>query len=384
MNKRILCVDDEVNVLDAFRRTLRRDFEISVAAGGEEALAMIAESEPFAVVMSDMRMPGMNGLEFLSRVKVQTPDSARIMLTGNSDQQTAVDAVNQGNIFRFLTKPCLPEALIAALNEGCERYRLLTVEKDLLEQTLSQSLRVLLDILAIVNPTAFNRTGSIRKLARHMADHRGVEKAWEVEFAAMLSQIGCVSVPEEILSKVVSGSPLSNQETGLYHRHPSIGRELIGRIPRLENVSEMIGLQNDRFDTSAQSTDVTVGAAILRAALDYDRLLLRGMSSVTAIASMTDRSENYDPAAILSLKACVDASPSADVVVRDLTVGELAPGMYLQAPLTSLRGSTLLPSGQEITRSLILRLNHLVESGIVADRIHVGVPLPATSEGAAA
>lgn len=380
MNKRVLCVDDEANVLDAFRRTLRRDFEITVAPGGNEALSSIEEGEPFAVIMSDMRMPGMNGLEFLQQAKIKSPQSTRIMLTGNSDQQTAVEAVNQGNIFRFLTKPCVPEALMAALNQGCEQYRLITAEKSLLEQTLSQSLRVLLDILAIVNPTAFSRTGPIRDLARSVAENLGVDQVWEVEFAAMLSQIGCVAVPEEILAKVLASLPLGNAETGLFQRHPSVGRELIGRIPRLENVAEMIGRQNERFDRSTRSDSVATGAAILRVVLDYDRMIQRGTSGSMAFAALAEKLDLYDPAVVGSLQACITAIPSNDLETQELTVAELVPGMYLQTPLVSLRGSTLLPSGQEITRSLILRLANLVASGIVADRVHVAVPATASAE----
>lgn len=125
MKEKILCVDDDPNILQAYQRSLRREFEIEVAKGGKEGLEVIASQGPFAVVVSDMRMPGMDGIQFLSKVREQTPNTVRIMLTGHADRQTAIDAVNQGNIFRFLTKPCSPEILAKSLEEGIQQYQLL-------------------------------------------------------------------------------------------------------------------------------------------------------------------------------------------------------------------------------------------------------------------
>lgn len=375
INNRILCVDDEVNVLDAFRRTLRKDFDVSVAESGDQALAMIRNQGPFALVLSDMRMPGMNGIQLLTRIKEVAPETVRMMLTGNSDQQTAMDAVNQGSIFRFLTKPCQPDDLTGALRAGIEQYRLITAEKQLLEQTLNQSIQALLDILAIVNPTAFSRSGRVKKLARDIAERIGIEKIWEVEFAAMLSQIGCVAVPEEILQKVADRTPLSNRETGLYNKHPEIGGDFIRRIPRLENVAQMVADQNRRFDENSASprTSADIGASILRAALDYDRLVSEAMSQPQAVKELFSRASHYGYEVVRALE---ESATAADTKFqsRSLAIAELRPGMYLDTSLVSLRGSTLLPSGQEITSSLILRLANLVEAGILADRITVSVP----------
>lgn len=377
-NKRILCVDDEANVLDAFKRTLRKDFEVSVAEGGEQALAMIQSEKPFAVILSDMRMPRMNGIELLTRVKLIAPKTVRMMLTGNSDQQTAIDAVNEGNIFRFLTKPCPPERLTETLLAGLEQYRLITAEKQLLEQTLSRSLQVLLDILSIVNPTAFNRSGRVRKLAKDLAERLKVEKVWEVEFAAMLSQIGCVSVPEDILQKIASNIPLSNKETGLFNQHPQIGHDLVIRIPRMENVATIILGQNRRYSEngfgSPQNDAPTIGSRILKTVIDYDRLIQNGTSPHSAVRELSERTGWYDAEVLVALQRSVDTTTD-DFESLELRVADLEPGMYLGGPLVSLRGSTLLPAGQEITTSLILRLSNLVETGMVADRIQVNAPI---------
>jgi response regulator RpfG family c-di-GMP phosphodiesterase len=377
-NRRILCVDDESNILDAFRRNLRKDFSVWVAEGGEQALQLIRTQEPFAAILSDMRMPGMNGIELLARVKAIAPNTVRLMLTGNSDQQTAVDAVNQGSIFRFLTKPCPPELLTNTLEAAVEQYRLVSAEKELLEGTLDGSLHVLLDVLAIVNPTAFNRSGRVKRLARELAEGIGVERVWEVEFAAMLSQIGCVAVPEEVLQKIAHGSPLSHREAELYNNHPKTGRELIAKIPRLETVAAIVEGQNTRFDEMLSGTrgPAAVGASVLKAALDHDRLVAQGFTPREAFAAMEARTGWYAPKVLAALAQFAAHSTEAPRNV-ELPVNELKPGMYMVSPLVSLRGSTLLPAGQEITPSLILRIKNLVTAGMVDGKVTV-----ATAENA--
>lgn len=131
MTKKILFVDDDQNLLDGYKRTLRKEFEADYALGPENGLAAIGSDNEYAVVVADMRMPGMNGIEFLLRVKESSPDSIRMMLTGNADVKTAVEAVNQGNVFRFLTKPCPPDRMKEVLGEAIAEYEHRTRERDL-------------------------------------------------------------------------------------------------------------------------------------------------------------------------------------------------------------------------------------------------------------
>lgn len=131
MNKRILFVDDENNVLQGYRRSLRNYFDVSIANSGKLGLELIQNEEPFAVVISDFRMPEMDGIEFLHNVKQHSPDTVRIILTGFADLQLAIDAINEGNIFRFLTKPIQNDKLVGSINEAVELHRLVTTEKEL-------------------------------------------------------------------------------------------------------------------------------------------------------------------------------------------------------------------------------------------------------------
>jgi len=389
MNNKILCVDDEPNVLYGYKRNLRKDFDIYIAEGGEQGLAMIAAEGPFAVVVSDMRMPVMDGIQFLKRVKEIAPESVRVMLTGNSDQQTAMNAVNEGSIFRFLTKPCPPEELAKTLYGGIEQYRLITAEKHLLENTLNKSLEVLVDILAIVNPTAFSRSTRVKKLAREIADNLKIKNSWKIEIAAMLSQIGCIAVPEEILQKIANGTSLTDKEAILYHQYPQIGADLILRIPRMDSVAEIIASQNRRIndeilpDSNGNDfNEETMGARILKVVLDYDKLLNSGNAPRHALKELSERIGWYDPLVLDVLKKIIEETAD-DYISLELNVSDLKPGMILDAPIFTTRGSMLLAAGQEITMSLILRLINLAETRMIKNKIQVNVavnqvqPIPA-------
>ncbi len=139
MSGKVLVVDDDPRILESYQRVLRKRFSLDTAASGREALEMVSRYGPYAVVVSDMRMPEMSGLDLLMRIREQAPDTVRIMLTGNADQQTAVDAVNRGNVFRFLHKPCSPEVMVEAVEQALEYYRE-KLKKAALTQDLAERL----------------------------------------------------------------------------------------------------------------------------------------------------------------------------------------------------------------------------------------------------
>ena len=210
---RILCVDDEPHILDSLTDTLHRRFDVRTATSGADGLAQLsAEPDGFAVVMSDMRMPAMSGAVFLREARHVAPDATRILLTGYADLDAAISAVNDGQLFRFLTKPCPADVLLATCDAALEQHRLRTAEKVLLEQTLKGSVGALSDVLALANPAAFGRSASVRKYAQRLASALEVEDMWEVEVAAMLAQLGAVTLPPETAEKVYSGAKLTTRE----------------------------------------------------------------------------------------------------------------------------------------------------------------------------
>lgn len=379
-NRKVLCVDDDPNILQGYKRTLRNHFEIHIAEGGQQGLAAVNAKGPFAVIVSDMRMPGMDGVQFLARVKELAPLSVRVMLTGNSDQQTALEAVNEGNIFRFLTKPCPPEMFARTLDAALEQYRLVTAEKELLENTLNSSLQVLVDILALVNPTAFSRASRLRQMARRVAHHLDLPNIWEVEIAALLSQIGCVTVPEETLLKMVHNEPLDKEEQRMIYQFPLVGHDLLERIPRLENVAKIIAFQNFRYcelgtEAHRRSTPaVRSGAGILKLALDFDRLHQTGHTTRQCLQEMATRGDWYDPLLLLTFREVIEGGEGEKYERRTLNASALQAGMLLEEPIITSRGVLLVAKGQEVTTSLILRLKNFAETGVIEDMFKVLAP----------
>lgn len=376
MDEKILCVDDELNILLALQRQLRKQFHLESALGAEKALATISRDGPFAAIVSDLQMPGMNGLEFLARVKEISPDSVRIMLTGQADLATAIAAVNQGNIFRFLTKPCSAEELAHTLTAAVEQYRLITAERHLLEDTLSGSVKVLTEILSLVHPAAFSRATRIRRYVRHMAQELKLANAWQFDVAAMLSQIGCITMPPDTLDRIYTGEELSDEERKMFEAHPAAGRDLVVNIPRLEAVGQMIAGQNrTHAQQSAEahaSEAVTLGQGMLRAAIDFDRLIARGRLADDALAQMRQRKEDYHPRCLEALGKFV--APEAGMEVQILKSGELRPAMVVDQDVRTKDGLLLLAKGQEVTPSVLSRLRAFARRVGIAEPVRVLVP----------
>src|SRR5579872_5253800 len=179
--KKILFVDDEPNVLSAIQRQLHSIYTVETAVGPVQGLTALKSWKDYAVVVADMAMPEMNGVEFLSKVKELAPDIVRVMLTGYADQGTVIDAINQGNIFRFLNKPCSTEHLIETLEACVRQNHLITAERDLLEKTFGGSLKVLTELLAMTDPRRFGSAESLRDNIRVLAEKLEVKTTWELE-----------------------------------------------------------------------------------------------------------------------------------------------------------------------------------------------------------
>lgn len=307
MNEKILFVDDEPNVLATYKRHLRKQFHLETATSEEEGLEAIDKEGPFAVIVSDLRMPGMDGIQFLAEAKERAPDSVLMMLTGYADVETALEAMNKGVFFRFLIKPVQLEILVKALEAGIERYQLVISEKELLEKTLKDSIEVLTEILGMVNPAAFGRATRIKHYVSDIAVQLQLPNLWQLEMAAMLSQIGCITVSPDILDKMYAGEPLTEDEQVLFSSHPSVGSSLVANIPRLEPIAQMIERQQEPFGgqllplKGTPEHTIVLGAQILKVALDLDQLVVGGLSPKAALTALRKRPDEYNPGVVAAL-----------------------------------------------------------------------------------
>jgi response regulator RpfG family c-di-GMP phosphodiesterase len=381
MSETILIVDDDANLLAGLRRLLRRKFTVETVEGGEEALLYLTEKGPPAVVLCDMRMRGLNGVETLRTIRERAPDTVRMMLTGNADLRTAIDAINEGAIFRFLNKPCPPAMLEAGLSAALEQHRLITAERELLEKTLSGSIKVVSDLLGMAAPRSFARSMRNRDWVRRLSHQMNIPRHWRLELATLLAPLGLLSLPPETLVKLEAGSDLTPEEQALMERAPEAACNVIRNIPRLEDVARIVFLQNRGYDGSGfpedgpKGQDLPVEARILKLLNDLGEVCAGPRPTPEDFDSLVGRDVRYDPSVFKRVRDCLErAADAADLPrrTREVSFHDLVPGMLLaeDARLTvdsdapkGTEGRLILARGLRISQAHVEVLRNLARVG---------------------
>ena len=369
MNGKILFVDDELEVLEGYKRILRRDFQLTTVLNGEEAIAEIARNGNYEVVVSDMLMPGMDGIQLLSRVRGISPQTIRVILTGHADIENAMNAVNDGAVFRFLTKPCPAEVLKRTLTACLVQYHLVTAERDLLENTLMGAIKVLTDVLSLANPAAFGRSLRIKRYVQHMVRALQLEMPWRYEAAAMLSQLGCITLDPELLEAAYCAATIPPEEQVNFNMHPAIARDLLTNIPRMEGIAWIVGQQLGAGCVDKNVNDsLKTGAVILQIAIVFDKLRRQGRSDLEAIAELK-AGYNFDVRIVQALGTLPPEVP--ETKTRVVEISSLEPGMVLDEEIRSTIGLLLAGKGQEVTYPLVVRLKNFHRRRLINDNVVV-------------
>ena len=383
MSERILFVDDDTNLLASVERTFRRQFQLDTAEGGEPGLAKIAQRGPYAAVVSDRQMPGMDGIQFLAAARQRAPDTVRILLTGNVDLEAAVRVVNEGNIFRFLIKPCPTDILSKALEDALAIYRLATAEKELLNKTLSGSVKLLTEILSAVDARSFGRTEKLRNLVNEVIQRAPMENAWEVHLAAMLAPIGNLTLPPETLIKANAGEMLSKVEEQLLDTMPETASRLLANIPRLHEVAKLVRYQNKHYDgsgfppDSTQGEAIPAGARLLKILFDMIQLQSGGLVPLKALNEMQQRRGWYDPKLLAVVRASFGGAASAEPDTTkpniSVTVADLTVGMVLYSDVRTKAGILVLSAGHQISQMSLKKIQNFAELTGVKEPIFVEI-----------
>jgi hypothetical protein len=269
--------------------------------------------------------------------------------------------------------------LLAAVEDGLKQYRLLTAEKVLLEQTLSGSVRMLIEILGMVRPAASSRASRLQRYTLDLVAALGLPERWQWGLAAFVSQIGCVALPEEILLKAEAGQVLTDEEKRLYESHPEIAGKLLAAIPRLEDVASIVTAQFGTLSFAGKPEDIrqwdvrSIGQLLLRTAIEFDRLIARGVIREAAAENLRASKFGLPTSIITALKNL--SITSQERIVRQIRLKDLSPGMILDEELVSPKGIRLVPSGQEVTRTLIVRLISIAGGVGVAEPFRVRISI---------
>lgn len=376
---RILMVDDEPNILDGYRRHFGRKYQLVTATSGSEALEVMDAEGEFPVVITDMRMPGMDGLAFLQEATKKHADSVYMMLTGNADQQTAIDAINKGSVYRFLNKPCAPEELEQAIHAGLRQYDLVRAERVLLRETLSGSVKLLLEIMTLSHPKIGHLTTVIRNDISEICKEMKMPGDWRIPLAASLSMLGCI---------VDGGAQDVSQLTDEYlERCAGSGAKLIRNIPRLKEVSIIVenqrevGLLPQNLDLTNSDTRVLVASHILRFLVDLHRETesFNG-NKIAALRTLKSRNHIYDKqitevaSDVLLLTDEAQQKSRMRCVHTQVEISSLEPGMEVDEDILTKTQMLLVAKGQTLTTVMIDRLSAFGKDELAADVVMAYVP----------
>jgi response regulator RpfG family c-di-GMP phosphodiesterase len=413
---RILCVDDEPNILSSLRRLFRgQGYEVLTAESGAAGIELLG-SENVDLIISDMRMPEMDGAHFLERARSLCPDSMRLLLTGYADVQLILAAINRGEIYRYITKPWDDTDILLVVRHALERKALEQERMRLEELTRRQneelkslnadlesrverrtaelgqaneklktsfltSIKVFSNLIETRGGNLAGHSRRVADLARQIALKIGLctQETQDVFIAGLLHNIGKIGFTDELLSMPVS--LMKGDHLGLYRKHPVRGEEMLMPLEDLRDAARIIRSQHERFDGEGfpdglSGFNIPVGARILAVASDYNNLQIgalvqRGLRPEEAAPLIVQGSgKRYDPVVVDAFQAVVcGRSPVIAEALHDEAVSpaNLRPGMTVARDLLNRDGSLLLSAGHRLTERLIQQIAYFEKS--------TGVPL---------
>jgi response regulator RpfG family c-di-GMP phosphodiesterase len=398
----ILVVDDEEIVLVALYETLRREhYEVVTTPDPATALAELKKTE-FSVIITDQRMPALTGLELLAQARQIQPNATRILITAVLSLDTVIDAINKGEIYRFVVKPWLREELLVTVKNAVQRYELIrqnarlqastqamnqqlvdlnrSLEQQVklvaqqneklaemnraLERNLLRSLELCLHTMQTYYPTLGNQARRVAQICRSMAEASQIspEDRRVLESAALLHDIGLVGVPRHLIRKWQdSPRSLDEAERALIEQHPILSQELSSFGVGMDKVGEVVRAHHERFDGEGypdQSVGETIPwlARLLAVAVAYASSKLTRDDALEDIKQQSGTA--FDPEAV---RALLKALPMAPLLrkEREVMLSDLRPGMVLARGIYTANGLLLVPEGQQLNATYIEKLlNH--------------------------
>ena len=399
---RILIVDDEEIVLVALRETLTRSgYQVATAPNAVQALTLL-QQEQFSVIITDQQMPMLTGLEFLAQVKDIQPNATRILITAVLSLSTVIDAINKGEIYRFIVKPWLREELLVTIKNAVQRFELICRNNILqattlamndkltrlntelaqqmarvaeqnqqlenlnrsLEQNLQHSVELCLKTMQTFYPTLGSQARRVFELCKSMADGLKLppEERRQLEISAWLHDIGLVGVPRHLIRKLEhTPENLDDNERALVEQHPILGQELAGFVHNLSGVGAIIRAHHERFDGEGypdrlRGENIPWLARVLAVAVAYTESNHENHLTVESIRQQSGTT--FDPDAVRVFLRCL---PQAVIPrkQREVLLTELQPGMVLAKGIYTANGMLLMPDGQRLSEPFIDKLrNH--------------------------
>lgn len=404
----VLFVDDETNILSSLRRLFRPlGYRIFTAEGGAQGLE-IMERETVDLVVSDMRMPEMNGAQFLEKVREHWPDTVRILLTGYAEIGATIDAINKGQIYRYVSKPWednditlivrhalqqkvlerekkrleeltnkqneelkdlnanLEAKVVARTNELNQTMQSLNAAHEKLKKSFITSVRVFSNLIEMRNPSKSGHSRRVADLARTLAQNMGMSaaEAQDTFIAGLLLDIGKIGLPDRLIDRPFHS--LTADERACVTKYPAKGEMALMALEQLQGAAKLIRSHRERFDGTGypdrlSGLSIPLGARILAMAEDYDTALMgvgftKPMKPSEAALLIEDgKDKRYDPAVVSAFQAELDKARAATNTIPEqaLSSAQLKPGMILARDLITRSGEMLLSKEYVLTEQLI-------------------------------
>ena len=356
---KVLFVDDQSEVLEELKVSVSEVCDPYGATTAEEGLKVFKDEGPFTVVVSDQILPGLDGSDFLAKVIRRDPHVSTMLLTGHANYTDAMTAVNKGHVFRLLEKPYSPVALREAIVAGVRQRQLMESERVLLHETLVGAVNALTDTLATVKPRFFGRAKRVKRLAGEIARYLEFPHAWQVETAAVFSQMASITLPEEEAENVFLRKRLRPQIIALVDKFPEVIDHLLGHIPRLEEVREILDclMGNPLPYQKPGKEEIYQAFEILDAALEYDYLEVEGHDSEVILGTLKAGNKEFNGEVI---KAITNLQKKSKIryLINELPLDDLRVGMRLAEDLRLDTAMLVAPKGTDITRHFLQVLHN--------------------------
>ncbi|WP_019961990.1 HD domain-containing phosphohydrolase [Woodsholea maritima] len=380
---KVLFVDDDPNVLNAIKRVLRKDLDLRTADKAHAGLAILRTDPDIDVVVTDQRMPEMDGASFLTHAVRIAPQTMRIMLTGTHNLAVATQAVNEGHVFKFINKPSSPKEIMAAIEEAYAERERLVHERDLLEQTVAGAVRVMMDVLAISSPGAFRRARRVQRWAEELGARLDLSAQSNLSMASILWGLGEMTLPSEIIKKRNQGEALTPLEQDLVAQSAQTAHDLVANIPHIFDVAKIILYSRKHYDGSGYPKDDVAGGNIpelsrllhiLLYAVDHSEGGGRHVG-LLALLPKEDEPHYFDPALLARVRAALraaDYGAQAKVwIEREVPLSRLLHGDRLARDCHTRDGRLLLAAGNEITQPMLEKMRQVHKLAGIEEPIHI-------------
>ncbi|HUR45176.1 MAG TPA: HD domain-containing phosphohydrolase, partial [Candidatus Saccharimonadales bacterium] len=373
-------------------------YEVETALSAQEALQRV-QQKSYALVMTDQRMPGMTGVDLLSRIQEIQPDTTRILITGVVELNTVIDSINKGEIYRFLMKPWLNEELLLTVRNGVQRYeliqrnaklhdetvsmneRLVELNEELrawvlreeaqnlelaklnrtLQQNLQRSIELCLKTMEAFHPALGVQARRVHSLCSVMAERICLSEPERhvLEISAWLHDIGFLAVPRKLI-KIWERSPeqLSAADLASVHQHPALGAELARFVHDLAEVGHVIRSHHERFDGKGfpdrlSGDKIPWLGRLLAVAVAYTEAEQKEQDAASVLKKGSGK--QFDPEAVRALLS-TPSNPPSDPKEREIQLGELKPGMTIARDIHNAKGKLLISGGEVLTKPAIQKL----------------------------